>query len=404
MMTRRASRWAWAVWSLSTALFLAGLGFLVLSRSASVPESFGTTGFASTTTVIFATVGALIASKQPRNAVGWIFCAAGLLFGLLSISEGYSVYALLAADGRPPGGEVFAWLVSWLWIPVLGTPVTLVLLLFPDGRLVSRRWRPVAWIAVTGLGVTSAMTAILPGPLEDATYANNPFGIEAAGGLEGPLNQLLIVFLLFVPLACAFSLFLRFRRAPSLERQQIKWLTFAGAVAAIVFPIGGILSSGSDPFLSEAAADAIILVLQSIPIAIGIAILRYRLYDIDRIINRTLTYALLTAGLAVIYFGLVVGLQAALRSVSGGSDLAIVVTTLVVAALFLPARRRVQTAVDRRFNRRAYDAARTIDAFSARLREQIDLDTLRYELLSIVYDTMQPARVSVWLREAEGAR
>jgi hypothetical protein len=186
----------------------------------------------------------------------------------------------------------------------------------------------------------------------------------------------------------------RFRRSHGRERQQLKWLALAAVAAFVVF----VLSWPASILIHNIWDITPLIVFSFLPIATAIAILRYQLYDIDRILNRTLVYALLTACLGALYLGVVVGLQALLSSVAGGSDLAIVITTLLVAALFLPARRRVQEMVDRRFNRRTYDAARTIDAFSARLRQQIDLDTLRYELLAVTEETMQPSRASVWLR------
>jgi hypothetical protein len=210
--------------------------------------------------------------------------------------------------------------------------------------------------------------------------------------------------ILFSILVAGLSLALRFRRSRGDERQQIKWAVFAAALMPLVLSVGAVVEAFGQPITAFEIVFYFLL-LFGLPASIGAAILRYRLYDIDRIINRTLTYGVLTALLAGVYFGLVVALQALLRPLNGGSDLALVATTLAVAALFLPARRRVQAAVDRRFNRRVYDATQTIDAFSARLREQIDLDTLRYELLAVIDETMQPAGASLWLRDrAEAVR
>jgi hypothetical protein len=237
--------------------------------------------------------------------------------------------------------------------------------------------------------------------LDGSLDVENPMGFSWEPRTESTAGRALLalgVLLLFVS---AMAPVLRFRRAGHIERQQIKWVMFSGLLFVVALAIVLRLDSTSG-FSRDASSLVYVLALLGIPVSITIAILRYGLYDIDRIISRTLTYGLLTAALATVYFGLVVGLQAVLRPVSGGSDFAMVATTLVVAAMFLPARRTLQRVVDRRFNRRAYDAQKSIDAFSARLREQIELDTLRYELLAVVNETMQPTRASLWLREVPG--
>jgi hypothetical protein len=236
-----------------------------------------------------------------------------------------------------------------------------------------------------------------------------PYDFEAPTGIEALRKAgMVVIFACLVPIllitfAAAASIIGRFRRARGDEREQFKWFASAAALLPLMLVLH-MLADGLYPAAIDAVELAVEFVIAALPIAVGIAILKYRLYDIDRIINRTLVYGLLTALLALTYFGFVVGLQAVLQPVSGSSNLAIALTTLIVAALFLPARRRLQSAVDRRFNRRAYDAARTIDAFNARLRQEVDLDSLRYELLAVVDETMQPAGVALWLRTPEAGR
>jgi hypothetical protein len=341
-------------------------------------------------------VGTLIAMRRPENLIGLLLCLIATSGATLGLVEAYFEYDLYAYEGTLPGSDVAVWMVIWLWIWVLVPPITFLFLLSPNGRLPSPRWRPVAWLNFATLLLLS-LEMFRSGPIEGYENLDNPFGIEA---IE-PLLELFVFvgYILLIP-SIGFSgaaLVQRFRRSRGLERQQLKWFAMAAVIALLVYVASWPISY----LIVDVWGYATFVAMIPPPIAVGIAILRHQLYDIDRILNRTLVYALLSISLAATYFGLVVGLEAALRSVSGGSDLAVVVTTLIVAALFLPARRRVQDAVDRRFNRRAYDAARTVDNFSARLREQIDLDTLRYELLSVVDETMQPVRASVWLRRTQ---
>jgi hypothetical protein len=295
-----------------------------------------------------------------------------------------------------PAVDVSAWIGTWLWVWVFIPPVTLLLLVAPDGRLPSPRWRPALLLNFAVFFLLSISQAFHAGPIEGYPSIINPLGLEPIDPILEVANMFGFILLTAAIATSAAALILRFRRSHGIERQQLKWFAIAGAGALSLFLISWAISlnSESDEIWDYSTTIAVAL----FPLATGIAILRHNLYDIDRIINRTLVYAVLTAGLGATYFGLIVGLQEALSTVSGGSDLAIVVTTLVVAALFLPAQRRVQEAVDRRFNRRTYNAARTIEVFSARLRQEIDLDTLRYELLAVVDETMQPATASVWLR------
>jgi hypothetical protein len=337
----------------------------------------------------FTLVGVVLVARRPENPIGW------LMLLPLDFANAYAEYTLLAHPDSPlPGGEIAAAADTATWTPFVAS-VLLLLLLFPGGRFPSTRWRVIGWYVAVGAAV-SFVSSLLKYRELDGPYVGleNPLAVLSSFATYDLTGYLVVLpAMLLVPVA-AFDLISRFRRSRGEERQQFRWLAFSGAVVVGYFPVYLALGSVAD----ELGYMLFTLTLMSLPISIGVAVLKYRLYEIDRLVSRTLVYSALTAILATTYVGLVAGLQALLRPVSGGTDLAIVVTTLIVAALFLPARRRVQDAVDRRFNRRAYDAARTVDAFSARLRQQIDLDTLRYELLAVVDETMQPERSSLWLR------
>jgi hypothetical protein len=343
--------------------------------------------------LVFSAVGALIASRHPGNAIGWLFLGAGVAAGVAALASSYADYWVEARDGPVLLGKTAALYGDLSWIPWILVPSTFLLLLFPDGRLLSRRWRPVAWCAAAAIGGGFVAGALHAGPMEDRPQLTNPYGVESPliDALQG-----LSFFLLFIGIVGSVaSLILRFRRARGEQRQQIKWLAFAGAVAGtcvIVF------TALYDIVGEDVANAAIMLGVLSIPLAAGMAILRYRLYDIDVVINRTLVYGALTATLAAAYLGCVLLLQLLLNGITGDSGLAVAGSTLAVAALFRPARARIQGAVDRRFYRRKYDAAQTLERFGAQLRDEVDLGALRAELRSVVADTMQPAHVSVWLR------
>jgi hypothetical protein len=292
-------------------------------------------------------------------------------------------------------------------VPAIGLLGTYVLLLFPDGRLPSRRWRPLAWLSGAVILLLSLGIMLAPGRLDNLAGVRNPTGIERAEWLVAGAYALLPLLPLCM-LASALSLVLRYRRSGGEERQQIKWIAFAASVVVVLYAIA-MIASFAFPEESWTTAGSVwwlnlltYAVLSSftlVPIAVGIAVLKYRLYDIDLLINRALVYGPLTAMLALVYFGGVVGLQAGLRNLTGQeSTLAIVASTLVIAALFNPLRRRVQGLVDRRFYRRKYDAAKTLAAFSARLRDETDLDTLANDLVEVARGTVQPAHVSLWLR------
>jgi hypothetical protein len=392
---------AWGLWGLAM-LGLAAVAWLDhLLRRAGRPElaQLDAGGVPMVlATVGAATAGAVLASRRPRHPVGWLLLAFGLLAqALTSAAEGYARYGLLVRPGTLPAASHLAALASASFIPGLGC-IGFILLLTPTGSLPSPRWRWFAWLAAA-VPAAFLVSWLLGMPQSEPDSplgaVRNPFAIP---GLAGPLQ---VVYGVASPVtaltmvAAAGSLVGRFRRARGVERQQLRWLTFAAALAplAVLVTAAGILTDQL-----TVAGWAIGLYLALLPLAIGAAILRYRLYDIDRIISRTLAYALLTLLLGLGYAAVVLGLG---QLLGRQSSLVVAAATLAVAALFQPARRRIQAAVDRRFDRRRYDAARTIAAFSARLRQEVDLDALTGELLAVVQETMQPTRASLWLRPPE---
>jgi hypothetical protein len=349
----------------------------------------------TTDAVAGSTVGAVIASRRPESPIGWILCAIGLFGGVDLLFAEYATYALLVSPAPLPGGEVSAWVTSWLWVPGVGLFLPLFLL-FPNGRLPSVRWRPFAWLCMTLVVLGTMWVAFSPGTIDGLDRIHNPLGIRAIPRGVSVVQALLYPF----GLVAAASSFVRLRSARGEERQQLKWFAYAATVAAV----GAILAVVVSPAIGAPGVSLIGFALfavgaAGIPITMGIAILRYHLYEIDLLINRTLVYGALTGILALVYLGGVVALQALFRSLTGqDSQLAVVASTLTIAALFSPLRRRIQSFIDRRFYRRKYDAAKTLEAFSAKLRDETDLDALCNDLMSVVRETMQPAHVSLWLR------
>ena len=396
MSRRTAALFAWSMWATSLALTALSLLLLVLNFSHPdvpiYPYWLESILFA----VGFSTVGAVIASRSaPENSIGWLFCAIGFSFGVIHFSAEYAIYTLLAQPGTLIGGEAAAWILSWGWVLAVGFIVFLSLL-FPDDRLPSRRWRWFAWLSLILIITGAVWGAFTPGLILSLGRINNPLGVEGLPNVW-KLTQTLMLTLIFVSAA---SLFMRLRRASGVERQQIKWFTYTGVVASsaalitytISEPIGALWLKWVGYVVMQSA-------LIGMPISMGIAILRYRLYDIDVIINRTLVYGSLTATLVTLYFGGIVVLQRIFVLLTGQqSTLAVVASTLLIAALFTPLRRRIQTFIDSRFYRRKYDARKTLEAFSARLREETDLEALRGDLVGVIAETMQPVHVSLWLR------
>ena len=397
---------AWFLWTLSLALLCAGVVLRILNSSTPTAEpgpAILDVGFLLLF-LSFATVGALVVSRQPGNLVGWVFCATGLLTPVAAAGEEYAVYALVTRPGSLPGPEVMVWLSTWVGGPIIISMLGLVFLLFPDGRLLSRRWRLAVWLDLIAIALTFAWN-FEPGPIENSRLSNveNPFGVRGAGAIFDALGTVGFFLSLAAAIAGAVSLIVRLRRSRGDERQQLKWFVFAGAVFCAVFMTAPLL--WSLPYSPETAwiwPVLFLLGVGTIPVATGVAILKYRLYDIDLVINRTLVYTTLTALLVALYLGSVVSLQYAFRTLTGGeSQLAVVASTLAIAALFNPLRRRIQAFIDRRFYRRKYDAARILSAFAARLRDEVDLDALDEDLIGVIEDTVQPAHVSLWLRPPE---
>ena len=398
MSTRAASSLAWSMWAISLALAALSLFLLVLNSHYPDVPIYPYWAENLLFAVGFSTVGAVIASRSSsKNPIGWLFCAIGLSFGVIHFSAQYAIYTLLAQPGTLVGGEAAAWILSWAWVLAVGLIVFLALL-FPDGRLPSGRWRWFAWLSLTLILMGAISGAFTPGLILGLGRINNPLGVEGLPNVW-KLVQTLMLTLIFVSAA---SLFMRLRRAKGVERQQIKWFTYTGVVASSAALLTYTISEAIGALWLKWVGYVVMQVsIIGMPISMGMAILRYRLYNIDLLINRTLVYGSLTAMLALVYFGGVTVTQAIFRTLTGQQEqpqLAVVVSTLVIAALFNPLRRRIQGFIDRRFYRRKYDAAKTLEAFSAKLKDETDLDALHAELLGVVKETMQPAHVSLWLR------
>jgi hypothetical protein len=351
--------------------------------------------------VAFSTVGALVGSRRPENPIGWLFCAIGVFAAIVLLSSEYAAYALLAQPGFLPGGLAMVWVRAWVWVPYLGLFV-LLFLVFPDGWPPTPALRWFASLVLFVIAYGTLLAAFSPGPIDAIGGAvDNPLGMEPLRGVGtnsavGPVESVLYV----LGILAAASLFGRMRRARGVERQQIKWFAYATVVlvggAVLAFTVS---EATGVRWLGEIGFLLTMVGLAGLPLAIGIAVLRYRLYNIDRIINRTLVYGSLTAMLLAVYIGGIVLLQRIFVLLTGEkSTLAVVASTLLIAALFTPLRRRIQAVVDRRFYRRKYDARKTLEAFSVQLRNETDLEALGDDLLRVVGETMQPAHVSLWMR------
>jgi hypothetical protein len=396
-MTQSAAKWL--AWSLFLLAAVATGGAIVLTLvDADVP---GAQALESTVIAVvdplafllFPAAGALIAARRPHNPVGWLLLMAGLVSQLGEMSRPYGFHALVADTGSLPWGGLASWFFQTAWIvPICALPP--LFLLFPTGRLVARGWR---WLLyASGLPLVAFVAlGTVAWPYRGRTMLLAVEDIEELKTADGFIVGGLLVY--FVLLAFSvISLIVRFRRARGDERQQLKWLCVAGAIL-VAQGIGDTVVFVDAGDVSQLVSTAIFAL---VPVAIGIAMLRYRLYDIDLIINRTLVYGALTALLAAAYFGVVVALQNAIPG-ADDSDLTIAGSTLAVAALFRPLRARVQAFIDRRFDRRKFDAQRTLESFSSRLREDVDIDHLSADLLRVVHDTMQPVHASLWIRTTE---
>jgi hypothetical protein len=399
---RTAARLAWSLWAFS--LTLTALSLLLLALNLSYPNSrIFDWWLGNATVVVDVTVGAIVASRRPENPVGWLICLFGVAVGTSSFASQYAIYALLARPDSLPAGQAMAWVAAWQ-LPIIIGLQNFYLLLFPTGRLPSRRWRWLAWLVVAFVLVGVILSAFSSDAyLGSLDPIRNPLGIE---GFTSVYKAVLYTMAPLLYLAIALSVFMRLRRAVGVERQQIKWFAYAAAIFALGIILNVLTIVIDVPRWFEWGGQAVFIVAgTAIPVAIGIAILRYRLYDIDHIINRTLVYGSLTATLVALYLGGIVLLQRVFVVLTGEkSTLAVVASTLTIAALFNPLRRRIQAFIDRRFYRSKYDARKTLEAFSSKLRDETDLEALNNELVGVVRETMQPAHVSLWLRPSTDAR
>ena len=391
-----AARLAWSICALCVVGAVGGIVLGVLNRHSHPREAAMAAALLS-----YPVVGALVGARQPRNLVGWALCAVGVCFTLQLASDPYARYALVTSPGLLPGGVWVAWAGTLCFAPIFTLVVVVLPLVFPTGRLLSPRWRLVAWSGLAFMLLALVGNGLRPDAVKVSGLGSvaNPVAVPAAW--TPWLDRLVgLGALLLVPSigGAVAAVVVRFRRARGVERQQLKWCSYAAALLPLPFIVHDLPELGIEvpPVLVQMLY---VLVLSLLPLSVGIAIGRYRLYDIDRIINRTLVYGLLSALLAATYAAAVLVLGQLVGGLGATPPTwAVAGATLAVAALFRPARRRIQTAVDRRFNRRKYDAARTIAAYSVRLRDQLDLDTLSTELLAVVDRTMQPTRASLWLR------
>jgi len=393
---------SWVVFPLAVVLTLGSTYLSTLNRGPDVPGAavvvvdtlLGLVGLG------FIALGLLVVHRRPRNPVGWIIAGAGLTAGVSDFAERYAVYALYTDPGSIPGGEIMAWLSNWTFIPVIFAAPALLFLLFPDGKLLSRRWWPVVWIVILTTCATM-VTSIFQPVLDEAPFDGvaNPLVVAPPRALLEALSFIGWPGMAASFLVAALAMILRLRRSRGVQRQQLKWMAAAAAVLPLA-SASGVVSY----YLGYESIAGFLAIFSILPIflAAGYAVLRYRLYDIDVLINRTLVYGPLTASLILVYFGGVASLQRLLAPVAGqGGQLAIVASTLAIAALFNPLRRRFQAFIDRLFYRSKYDAAKTLEAFSMKLRDETNLEELNSNLVSVISETMQPAHVSMWLRPQE---
>jgi hypothetical protein len=351
-----------------------------------------------------ALVGGVLASRRPHNPVGWFFVVSAACFAVSEATFRYAIYGLVIEPGSLPAARALAWPQTWLWAPGVSLVIMFLPLYFPDGRLVSPRWRPVFWLALFFMVTGTVFSAFIPGEVSDVSGVTNPLGLETLRPVLKVMEVVMVWTFPVVIFLSVASLVVRFRRSRGEERQQMKWLTYALAAMSAMILLTNLLEA-ADSTLYAVVDTLTALVFAGIPVAVGIAVLKYRLYDIDRIVNRTLVYGALTATLAAVYVGSVVLLQALFRALTGGeSQLAVVASTLAIAALFGPLRRRIQGFIDRRFYRCKYDAERTLVGFSSKLRDETDLDRLGGELVVVVRETLQPAHASLWLRPSGKVR
>jgi hypothetical protein len=382
---------AWSLWLVTFGCCAAGLIVtLIVTRPITTAVLAEGALYALVFPLAYATIGLVLALRRPANPIGWLYAASGLIWALLTPLDPWVHQLILDHRPLPPAAEVAAIAGEFIWAPAVMLGITLPALLVPNGQLRSPRWRVVAIVAVTAATVGPVAASLSPGrTAETPLPIDNPFGLSGgAGTVAGVVgNTCLVLHTACLP-AALVCVVLRFRASVGVERQQLRWIV-AGATTAVIGLLLGSFSSGLT-----------YLAVVAIPVAVAVAVLRYRLWDLDRLVSRTVTYTAVTALLVLPYLLI---LPAATGLAAGSGSLAVAALTLAAAAAFSPLRRRVQDLVDRRFNRRRYDAARTVEGFAARLREQVDLDALSGELLAVVDQAVQPTKASLWLRPPSDA-
>jgi hypothetical protein len=396
---------AWALLAVQAVLMAVFIGFSERARPILERAGLAADISVAVTILAFPAVGVLILSRRPGHRVGWLFCFGMVGWAVVNAAGAYARDAVVAHPGMLPAADVAVWLYGWPG-PLSVTAMVWLLLVFPDGRFLSARWRALGRVTIAVTLIASLAAAFAPGPVGETIGfpVDNPFAIHGtAGEAIRVVAELGFALSLILFAAGAFALWRRYRVGGEIQRLQIKWFAYAAATCTTFFTaqLAGIayfgsLSAGPPwvPALSVISVSSGIL----LPLTAAVAILRYRLYDIDLLIKRTVVYGATSAAIGATFFLGIVALQAVLRPLTSGSELAVAASTLASFALFQPIRRRVQGAVDRRFDRSRYDAARTVDTFADQLRDEVDLDALRAELLGAVSRTMSPAHASLWLR------
>jgi hypothetical protein len=396
------ARWPIVLSLVTMGLVAASTAILLATSAVEVPVSWGFRGSSTLFALTAGCVGAVVSIRQPDNRVGWLFVAIGLLFAVQAFVNEYTILAVLVVPETLPGEPTIAWLLTWMWIPPVALALIYLPLVFPTGHLLSVRWRPVAWFGAIATALFSAVCAIAPGPIVQATFVDNPFQPWAIQIEDMEVAFGLAVLPITVAIALAItSLVRRFRAADDVARRQIKWFALAATIAGVIdtlYYVSFVVSAS--PTLTKALEILVVVSLLGLPVAAGLAILRYRLYDIDRIISRTIAYGAMSAFLVATYVVAILVLQGPLGSVLGGDTISVALSTLVVAALFQPLRRRVQQVVDRRFDRARFDSERTAAAFSERLRDEVDIATVAADLDRTVSSALKPTTLGLWLRRS----
>jgi hypothetical protein len=388
---RALRRTAWALAAVSTATTLVGV---ILALAQGLSNDVGLLVPMSIVGIGYAVIGARVVDVRPRNPVGWLLVGTALSWGVSITARQYAGLALPPGSGVPVGAALSAWISSWIWIPGAGMFLVFIPLLFPSGRSLSRRWQRFA----VGMAILVALDPVLHAigtlPHLDDVATLIAYDATKDPGVIGALIGL-AQFWYFGSLVGVACVVIRLRRSVGIERQQIRWYAIAIAVAAVAVIVQGVLALA-------VGGPLLLVAVTVIPVSIGIAMLRYRLYELDRLVSRSIAYAVVTGLLVATYGGLTLLLERPLGDLTGGDTLPVALSTLAVAALFTPVRRRVQRIVDRRFDRARYDAEGTAAAFSDRLRNEVDLATVTADLGSTVQTAMAPTAMLVWLREAGG--